>query len=118
MKFRIIFVLQLKIFLHSLEHRLTVHKTSYPDLDRRDKKLVNRIAEMADSILKQQKIQSSKRSLVDAFGIFEHFENINIEWKNEGCPSFEFASDKLDDFDDSELLKKSELTRRGDREDQ
>lgn len=118
MKYRIIFLLQLKLFLHSLEHRLAIHKDAYPEFDKRDKRVVQKINEMAESILRLQKIQSSKRSIADAFGIFEHFENININWKNEGCPSFEFVSDEPDAFSDGEVLAKRELTRRGGREKQ
>ena len=111
-KYRIIFLLQVKIFLHSLDHRLTVHKDQYPDLSRDEKKLASKIGDMVDSILKQQKVPSSKRSIADVFTIFEHFENINVEWKNEGCPSFEFNFDKVEDYNIDELLSKSKLTRK------
>lgn len=111
-KYRIIFLLQLKVFLHSLDHRLTIHKDQYPEFGKEDKRLLAKIGEMVESILKQQKIPSSKRSISDVFSIFEHFENINIEWKNEGCPSFEFGSSKPDDFDPADLLAKRKFTRR------
>lgn len=112
MKYRIIFLLQLKIFLHSLDHRLTIHKDQYPEFNKEDKRIVAKIGDMIDSILKQQRIPSSKRSICDVFGIFEHFENINIEWKNEGCPSFEFNSMEEENYDLTDLLVKRTLIRR------
>ena len=111
-KYRLIFLLQVKIFLHSLEHQLTVHKDDYPKFSKEEKRQFVKIGEMVDSILKQQKIPSSKKNIADLFNIFDHFESISVEWKNEGCPSFDFNQDKTEDFNLEDLLNKSEFIRK------
>lgn len=113
-KYRIIFLLQLKIFVHALDHRLDIHRDAYPEFERRDRRTLAKIVEMADAILRQQRIQNSKRSIADAFLVFEHYENIAIAWKNEGCPSFEFVTSEPDRYTDIGLASRRGLSRRGD----
>lgn len=112
-KYRIIFLTQLKIFFFSIENKLSIHQSIYPSFNKEENRIIEQLKTKTDFLLSQVKVSDSKRTVSEVFEKFFRNEEKFVEWKNSNCPSFNFETKKNSKLEYDDLLKKRFLIRRG-----